>query len=1058
MANPKSQQYEVIKNGPLCLDKYCADIVPFGQGFNKKNSPMLGGAISNVFSKSDNNKKDYYSDGKNEIYYENGHITGNGVDYGSFTNQKFVIEDITLDGVVLNKDNCLDYVDSSNYILKDGNNLTIKVNSYTFTRSYNPNAFYKILKTNTIFLYLEYRRIYNDNNTFNVELKVAYNASGFIYDDICIDNVPTTVENNIRVEYGNFDGKFYIYIVCLNKEFEFSDDFHFRERIYWRDEYNRRIGADLRWVSPGSYKYRCLLEIDMSNNYSVRSILLSYIILNQISDHLAEATLSILYPVLSHNRIAYNIFKYVAEARTVDGSPPRVEHTLKTYAYPTNSVDQGNRFLNKDVYLPYSPESGIQNMYTFDDSIPDGWSFGTETYNFDLNFEDIPFTREFFYVSLYCCHSRNNYDNINNLCHIMQTWDANDDKTLITSDFWGSSLSSYIVSAEGQSNIGYTIGSSFGSGTTYTLPHYDIPTRSNVYNYNFDHWRFGVLLDENQLPIGISYSNPADSVSSFEYTNLGTIITPWNSIDTTMPVNLSSDIAYVDKKGNWKKIRIVSGIEVSLIGDFVLLNTTSKYNAIIISKNEKTIWANDWNNRIIGVNPYILNNTTVVFNNFFAFRENSAINSNWDINNNIPSSFMSTLNLCLYSKSTVDINVLFSLFNSKIGPVCATSNDLAVDVYIEAPGQTASSYFISLQNKYTPTSTYSVSTTAYVDSSLSGTQWKPGDIIYYNPTIVGKVLDTFQDLAYLLYDQELYLLHYISDGRYVLLYRIDTNIEDLTGFFAVQGQTYIISNNRIYKYTIENEAIQLSDFICDITGLKFLTFTPSMAYFWSDIDSSIYIFTADNIIRKLYTATDISYINNAIYYPSCNMTSFATNLGILCYHEDLGMFIIDSLDNHSGKLFLQPDGYITYSDNSKVIYYTLWFPYENSSTWTKNNIILATKFYGLGSNLISITDTWYFRLFADKNLYNKLNIDRDGKLKLSVDALTDKGISTETKEIDIKESDWDALTDTLYIRYQPKLQRGVGISLNVESPFAIGYLGLGNIVETTQMSRPSMQA
>ena len=624
----------------------------------------------------------------------------------------------------------------------------------------------------------------------------------------------------------------------------------------------------------------------------------------------------------------------------------------------------------------------------------------------------------------------------------------NDNKTYIASDFWGSTLSTYSVLGD-QSENRYIIGSSFGSGTSYNLPHYDIPTRSNVYNSRFNTWAFGVLLDENQLPIGISYSNPSDSSSSYRYNNLGTIITPWNSIDTTMPVNLFFDIAYVDKTGNWKRIEVVDGIDISLIGDFVLLNTTSKYNAIIISKNEKTIWATDWNNRIIGVSPYEFQTMSVVFTNSFSFRENSAINSNWDIRNSIPSSFMSTLNLSLYSTSEVNIDVLFNLFTSKIGPVCANSNDLAVDVYIEALGQTVSSYFISLQTKDS-------STTAYVDNSLSGTQWKPGDLIYYNPAIVGKVIDTFQDLACLLYNQELYLLHYISDGRYVLLYRIDTNIENLTGFFAVQGQTYIISNNKIYNYIVENEAIQLSRFICNITGLEFLTFTPNMAYFWSYIDSSIYVFTADNIIRKLYTATDITYINNAIYYPSCNMTSFSTNLGILCYHEDLGMFIIED-NSTSGSLFLQPDGYITYSDNNKVVYYTLWFPEEDADTWTKNNIKLSTKFYGLGSNVISITDTWYLRLFADKNLYEQMDISRSGKLKLSIDALTDQGMSTETKEIDIKESDWDELTDTLYIRYQPKLQRGVGVSLNIDSPFAIGYLGLGNNAETIQMSRPSMQ-
>ena len=416
---------------------------------------------------------------------------------------------------------------------------------------------------------------------------------------------------------------------------------------------------------------------------------------------------------------------------------------------------------------------------------------------------------------------------------------------------------------------------------------------------------------------------------------------------------------------------------------------------------------------------------------------------------------MSRLNLCLYSNTDVDENILYSLFNSKIGPVCAISNDLAIDVYLEIPSASVAGYFVSLQQKYNSSESI-ISTETYIDSALSGTQWKAGNIIYYNPTIVGTLLDTLQDMACLLYGDELYLLHYITDGRYILLYRLNSNIENLSSFFAVQGQAYIISNNKIYNYTIENEAVKLSTFICDITGLRFLTFTPNMAYFWSEIDSSIYVFSADNIIRKLYTATDITFINNAIYYPSCNMTAFSTNLGILCYHEDLGMFAIEN-SSTSGKLFLQPDGYITYSDNNRVIYYTLWFPAEDSYTWTKKDIILSTKFYGIGSNVISITDTWYFRLFADKDLYEQMDIDRSGKLKLSIDALTDQGMSTEVKEIDIKESDWDELTDTLYIRYQPKLQRGVGISLNVESPFAIGYLGLGNIAETTQMSRPSMQ-
>ena len=170
------------------------------------------------------------------------------------------------------------------------------------------------------------------------------------------------------------------------------------------------------------------------------------------------------------------------------------------------------------------------------------------------------------------------------------------------------------------------------------------------------------------------------------------------------------------------------------------------------------------------------------------------------------------------------------------------------------------------------------------------------------------------------------------------------------------------------------------------------------------------------------------------------------------------MFVIpnDAVDPKD-KLYLNTKGYITlFSSNESLIdYYNLWFI---NSGWENLPIKFSTIFYGRGSNLISITDTWYFRLFADKSLYENKNYPRTGEIKLSVDVLTDRGLSTESKTINIDEKDWDSLTDTVYLRYQPKLQRGVGISINVESPFAIGYLGVGTTPETLQLSKPSLQA
>ena len=1049
MANPKSQQYEVIKNGPLCLDKYCADIVPFGQGFNKKNSPMLGGAISNVFSKADSNKKNYYSDGKNEMWTEDGHIIVNGNDFGTIENKKFIVDDIFLDNVKLTKDNCLDYHNENNYILKDNNNITVKVNGILLNSiTYNPNSYYKILELKSGFYYLEYTRNYNANLTFDVSLRLANNSESDLYNDIILSNVPISVEDKIRIEFGqvenNGNTKLYLYIACLNKEYEFSDDFYFHEKLTTHGYYDPP-SYDLTIKNAGGYRYHSLLEINL-DALEVKNVLLSY-----ATKSGSTAVIYLFFPVVTFNRISIIYFRVVINIVSHEASFPYYNFTRYISSYG-NYIDSPIPLLKSviDVYSETSPT----DKYTFD---IDASSEKLITNRSDNVNDDSDYEKDIYFNKIFIAFSKNNYDNVCQFHHVLYNFVDNNVKYIQTADFQGYSKS--II--ETNENT-YFIGGIYNLDGSIKVPHFDSPSRSNYVNYKNDNSNWGLLLDENQLPQAISYSTrdiPATSTYyNDKYINdtLGVVITPWNSIETSMPVNLSDNVVYVDKGGIWKEIKIVDGVDISLIGDFILINTISKYNAIQISTKSKTRWAVDWNNRVISTNLYTQFTKGAYLSNSYSFRINSAINANQNIVSDIPSSFMNIIGLYLYSNSTVDANTLYGIFFTNIMPLCSRNSDFPIEIYNEDTSVT--NYYLSIHTIY-DSSDDIIKTNSYIDSIYSGTEWPMGNITYYNPTILANFNITFQDLAYISYDDEIYILHYITDGKFILLYRYDTNIENIDGFFAVQGQTYIIRNSKLYNYTIQNEAIQLSNFICDITGLKYLTFTPSMAYFWSDVDSSIYGFTADNIIKKLYTATDINYINNAIYYPSCDITVFVTNLGILCYHTDLGIFIIgQSLDNNEyteGKVFLQSEGYITYSDNESVSYFTFWFP--DNDTWTKNDIILATKFYGLGSNLISITDTWYFRLFADKNLYKQMNISRSGKLKLSIDALTDQGLSTETKEIDIKDSDWDKLTDTLYIRYQPKLQRGVGISLNVDSPFAIGYLGLGNIAETTQMSRPSMQ-
>ena len=82
------------------------------------------------------------------------------------------------------------------------------------------------------------------------------------------------------------------------------------------------------------------------------------------------------------------------------------------------------------------------------------------------------------------------------------------------------------------------------------------------------------------------------------------------------------------------------------------------------------------------------------------------------------------------------------------------------------------------------------------------------------------------------------------------------------------------------------------------------------------------------------------------------------------------------------------------------------------------------------------------------------NIVEQGTLKLSVKTLTDKGESTEEKAFTINASDWDKESNTFYIRYQPKNQECIRMSVHIVSDFAIADFDIGYSTDgTIQVSK-----
>ena len=65
---------------------------------------------------------------------------------------------------------------------------------------------------------------------------------------------------------------------------------------------------------------------------------------------------------------------------------------------------------------------------------------------------------------------------------------------------------------------------------------------------------------------------------------------------------------------------------------------------------------------------------------------------------------------------------------------------------------------------------------------------------------------------------------------------------------------------------------------------------------------------------------------------------------------------------------------------------------------------------------------------------------------------------TEKTTFKIKASDWDEETHSIYLRYQPKEQRGLGISFKIESPFKIASLSVGSKADAILVDKVSKGA
>ena len=265
----------------------------------------------------------------------------------------------------------------------------------------------------------------------------------------------------------------------------------------------------------------------------------------------------------------------------------------------------------------------------------------------------------------------------------------------------------------------------------------------------------------------------------------------------------------------------------------------------------------------------------------------------------------------------------------------------------------------------------------------------------------------------------------VKESELLLVYNILSNVGNISDYFVLQGQQYGIINNYINKVDMVNGQVVAQTPITSVEGLKFLGNTDRQAFFFSQMNKRILYFAADNTLEFLADATEIDSNTTTVFAKQTNDIFLLLNDKVVVFTNSGSMFEI-----------LSRAEYITFGDNSWSDGNKTWSYYKVSPEQERVPIELETLWYGdtVNRKMMNV-DCVYVELYDDNFM--------PGTFEISFDNLVNNTVSTKKHVFNAKEKDYDRVTKTVYLRYQPAFQNCAAFKLNIKSDIAIKRIAIG---------------
>ena len=264
----------------------------------------------------------------------------------------------------------------------------------------------------------------------------------------------------------------------------------------------------------------------------------------------------------------------------------------------------------------------------------------------------------------------------------------------------------------------------------------------------------------------------------------------------------------------------------------------------------------------------------------------------------------------------------------------------------------------------------------------------------------------------------------VKESELLLVYNILSNVNNVSEYFVLQGQQYGIINNYINKVDMVNGQVVSQIPITSVEGLKFLGNTDKEAFFFSQMNKTIQYFAADNTLEFLMDATEIDNNTTTVFAKQTNDIFLLLNDKVVVFTNGGSMYEM-----------LTRAEYITFGDNSWSDGNKTWSYYKTDTEQERVDISLQTLWYG---------DTTTRRLMKVDCLYIELYDENymPGKFEISLDSLMNNTVSTKKQTFNVKSSDYDRVTKTVYIRFQPSVQNCAAFRIDINSQLPIKRLAV----------------